>query len=194
MKTVFASKSTPYLKTAQKLLIGWQPFIPTVDSDLCWRWKVYSHVQVLQMHERVWKSVHACIPDRSLMSTNVSQCISECERCCCYSSPPWWDDTICHCSDGFRIPQRSMCKRRLWKAVFVFSHSLTLSHTPTHAYNALLELTTKACLSNCGGIRLGYKETHKANVSIPCSSESFCLCNQGKHGIRFEMLSRKWCP
>lgn len=133
------------------------------------------------------------IPDRSLMSTNVSQCISECERCCCYSSGPWWDDTICHCSDGFRIPQRGMCKCCLWKAVFVF-HTHLLTHRDRHTHNALLELTTKTCLSNCGGIRLGYKETHKANVSISCSRESLCLCNQEKHGIRFEMLSRKWCP
>ena len=83
----------------------------------------------------VWMCVKVffcVIPDRSLMSTNVSQCISECERCCCYSSRPWWDDTICHCSDGFRIPQRSMCKRRLWKAVFVFqtrSHTHAQTHT-----------------------------------------------------------------
>lgn len=60
----------------------------------------------------------------------------------------------------------------------------TLAHTHTHT-NMVLELTTKACLSNCGGIRLGYKETHKANVSISCSSQSLCLCNQEKHGIRF---------
>lgn len=67
--------------------------------------------------------------------------------------------------------------------------TLTYSHTETHAHNALLELTTKTCLSNCGGF--GYKGTHKANVSISCSRESLCLCNQEKHGIRFEMLSRK---
>lgn len=72
---------------------------------------------------------------------------------------------------------------------FTLTHSYTQTHT-----NALLELTTKACLSNCGGIRLGYKETHMANVSISCSSESLCLHNQEKHGIRFEMLSQKWCP
>lgn len=70
---------------------------------------------------------------------------------------------------------------------------LCVSHSLTHrvAQNAPLELTTKACLSNCAGMRLGYKETHKANVSIPCSSESLCLYNQEKHGIEFEMLSRK---
>lgn len=70
---------------------------------------------------------------------------------------------------------------------------LCVSHSLTHrvAQNAPLELTTKACLSNCAGIRLGYKETHKANVSISCSSESLCLYNQEKHGIEFEMLSRK---
>lgn len=69
--------------------------------------------------------------------------------------------------------------------------TLTHTHTHRHTQNALLELTTKTCLSNCGGIRLGHKETHKANVSISCSSESLCLCNQEKHGIRFEMLSWK---
>lgn len=75
---------------------------------------------------------------------------------------------------------------------FTLTHSHTLTHRHTH--NALLELTTKACLSNCRGIRLGYKENHKAKVSISCSSESLCLCNQEKHGIRLEMLSLKWCP
>lgn len=62
---------------------------------------------------------------------------------------------------------------------------LCVSHSVTHrvAQNAPLELTTKACLSNCAGIRLGYKETHKANVSISCSSESLCLYNQEKHGL-----------
>lgn len=67
---------------------------------------------------------------------------------------------------------------------------LCVSHSLTHrvAQNAPLELTTKACLSNCAGIRLGYKETHKANVSISCSSESLCLYNQEKHG-----LNLRWC-
>lgn len=76
---------------------------------------------------------------------------------------------------------------------FRLAHTHTHKHTQmqTHTHNVLLELTTKACLSNCEGIRLGYKETHKANVSISCSSESLCLFNQEKHGIRFEMLSRK---
>lgn len=69
----------------------------------------------------------------------------------------------------------------------------TLTQTQMHT-NTALGLTTKASLSDCGGIRLGYKETHKANVSISCSSESLCLCNQDKHGIRFEMLSWKSCP
>lgn len=70
---------------------------------------------------------------------------------------------------------------------------LCVSHSLTHrvAQNAPLELTTKTCLSNCAGIRLGYKETHKANVSISCSSEGLCLCNQEKHEIEFEMLSQK---
>lgn len=123
---------------------------------------------------------YACTPDGSLMSANVSQRISECERCRCYSSGRWWDDTICHCSDGFSIPQRGHVQALALKGCLCVSHSLTLVlchtrahiHGRTHTHITLLELTTKTCLSNCGGIRLGYKETHKANVSISCSSES----------------------
>lgn len=67
--------------------------------------------------------------------------------------------------------------------------TLTTSHTWTRA-NAVVELTTKACLSNCEERRLGHKETHNTNVSISCTSESFCLCNTGKkHGFTFELLS-----
>lgn len=153
---------------------------------------LYAQVQVLHVHECEWRASLACIPDRSLMSTNVSQCISECERCCCYSCPPWWDDTICHCSDEFRPPSEEHVQVPSLKGCLCVSHSHTLSQMHT---NAPLELTTKARLSNCGGnkIRLR-KETHKANVSFCCSSESLCFCNQEKHGIRFEILSRKLCP
>lgn len=63
------------------------PFVPTADPRLRYfvDLKLYAHVhvQVLHMHEFVWWSHHACIPDRSLMSANVSQRISERERCCC---------------------------------------------------------------------------------------------------------------
>lgn len=118
---------------------------------------------------------------------NVSQRVSDHERCCCCSSRLWWDDTICHCCDGFLPPPEEHVQAPSLKGCLCVSHSLT--HRV--AQNAPLELTTKTCLSNCAGIRLGYKEIHKANVSISCSSESLCLCNQEKHGIEFEMLSRK---
>lgn len=45
---------------------------------------------------------------------------------------------------------------------------------------APLERTTKACLSNRRGVRLGSKDSHKANVSVRRSGERICQSNQEK--------------
>ena len=73
-----------------------------------------------------------------------------------------------------------VCVSLSLSSLFSLSHSRTGPNTW-----ALLKRTTKACLSSCGPIRSRYKETNKANVSIPCSGGNLCLGNQEKHRIRF---------
>lgn len=146
------------------------------------------------MYECVWTSVsshrlsvYLTCPRRQLLSTSVSMTVKDAvvvQRD--YGGMTLFVTVV---TDSFP-PSKEHVQAASLKACLCVSHSLT--HRVTQ--NAPLELTTKACLSNCAGIRLGYKETHKANVSISCSSESFCLCNQEKRGIEFETLSRKWCP
>lgn len=149
--------------------------------------KAVAHVQLLHMYkeERVCVYVRVCA--RLLMSAHLTG--PWCRLMSVSASAKVKDaavihqgcsgvGTICHCSDGFSIPERRHVQAVALKGCLCVSHSLTLSlslshtHTCTTSQITLLELTTKTCLSNCGGIRLGYKETHKANVSISCSSES----------------------
>lgn len=138
--------------------------------------KAVAHMQLLHMYERVCgcllMPVHLTGPWCQLMSVSASVNVKDAVVIHQDGSGMTLFVTVVTDSASLR---GGMCKHWLWKAVFVFhTHLLSLSvtHTRAHTHITLLELTTKTCLSNCGGIRLGYKETHKANVSISCSSKS----------------------